>query len=178
VDSIPPPASGDDWVGLTTAELPVATAADWVVLPSCGAVVVFSGTSRDHSGDPAAGTARRGVTVLEYEAYDEEVEPRLHAIVAELRLRWPAVGRVALVHRIGAVAVGSSSVVVAVSAPHRDDAFLAARFGIDTLKATVPIWKKETWTDGTGVASEWGLDAQPIGEVESTRPSAAREGVS
>jgi molybdopterin synthase catalytic subunit len=142
------------------------------VLPSCGAVVVFSGTSRDHSGAPGSATARTGVTVLEYEAYDEEVEPRLRAIVAELRTRWPEVGRVALLHRTGEVAVGASSVVVAVSAPHRDDAFLAARFGIDTLKATVPIWKKETWVDGDDVASEWGLDAQPIGDI----PSKSHEG--
>jgi molybdopterin synthase catalytic subunit len=173
VDSFPPPATGDDWVGLTTSVLPVAAAAEWVVLPSCGAVVVFSGTSRDHSGDVASGTARQGVTVLEYEAYEEEVEPRLAAIVAELRTRWPAVGRVALVHRTGPVPVGESSVVVAVSAPHRDDAFLAARFGIDTLKATVPIWKKETWTDGTDVSSAWGLDAQPITDVRSTPPAHA-----
>jgi len=178
VDTIPPPSSGDDWVGLTTAELPVSAAGDWVVLPSCGAVVVFSGTSRDHSGDAATGTARAGVTVLEYEAYDEEVEPRLRSIVAALREQWPSVGRVALLHRVGPVPVGSSSVVVAVSSPHRDDAFLAARFGIDTLKATVPIWKKETWTDGAEVVSAWGLDAQPIGEVASSRPGSLREGAS
>jgi len=177
VDTFPPPASGDDWVGLTTAALPVAAVGDWVVLPSCGAVVVFSGTSRDHSGDAALGTARTGVTRLEYEAYEEEVGPRLTAIVRELRTRWPDVGRVALLHRTGAVPVAASSVVVAVSAPHRDEAFLAARFGIDTLKATAPIWKKETWTTSSGVASAWGLDARPIGEVAASRPPVAHEGV-
>lgn len=161
VSALEPPATGDDWVALDPAVLPLAAAAEWVVRPSCGASVVFSGTSRDNSG-PADGADRRvGVTVLEYEAYDEQVVPRLRAIVAELRRRWPDTGRVAVLHRVGAVPVGESSVVVAVSAPHRDTAFEAARFGIDTLKATVPIWKKETWADG----SAWGLDAQPIGEV-------------
>ena len=87
--------------------------------------------------------------------------PRLAAIVAEMRHRWPALGRIALVHRTGSVPVGRSSVVVAVSAPHRDEAFAAARFGIDTIKATVPIWKTETWDSG----SEWGLDSQPIAEL-------------
>lgn len=173
VDSFPPPATGDDWVGLTTRVLPVEAAGSWVVLPSCGAVVTFSGTSRDHSGDAASGTAREGVTVLEYEAYDEEVVPRLAAIVAEMRTRWPSLGRVALLHRTGPVAVGESSVVVAVSAPHRDDAFAAARFGIDTLKATVPIWKKETWVDGAEVRSEWGLDAQPITDLPANPAGAS-----
>ncbi len=173
MDSFPPPATGDDWVGLTTRVLPVEAAGSWVVLPSCGAVVTFSGTSRDHSGDAASGTAREGVTVLEYEAYDEEVVPRLAAIVAEMRTRWPSLGRVALLHRTGPVAVGESSVVVAVSAPHRDDAFAAARFGIDTLKATVPIWKKETWVDGAEVRSEWGLDAQPITDLPANPAGAS-----
>jgi molybdopterin synthase catalytic subunit len=138
---------------------------DWAVRPWCGAVVVFSGTSRDHSGG-AGGTAtqpaRNGVTMLEYEAYDDLVVPRLDAIAASVRSQWPELGRLVLLHRVGQVPVGESSVVVVVSAPHRDEAFVAARFGIDALKATVPIWKKETWEGG----SAWGLDAHPIVEVD------------
>ena len=67
-----------------------------------------------------------------------------------------------LLHRVGVVPVGESSVVVVASAPHREEAFAAARFGIDTLKATVPIWKRETWKDG----ESWGLEAQHITEID------------
>ena len=152
-----PPAEHDDWLGLTDDPLPVGAAADWVVLPRCGAVVVFSGTARDHA------PGRDGVERLEYEAYEEHVFPRLAEIAATARTNWPTLGRLALLHRIGVVPVGESSVVVAASSPHREEAFAAARFGIDTLKATVPIWKRETWRDG----ESWGLEAQHISDVES-----------
>lgn len=146
---------GDTWLALGPEPLPVGAAADWAVLPRCGALVVFSGTARDH----AAG--RPGVSLLEYEAYEEQVVPRLAAIAGDCRSRWPDLGRIALLHRVGPVPVGESSVVVAVSAPHRQEAFAAARHAIDTLKATVPIWKRETWEGG----SEWGLDATEVAEV-------------
>ncbi|MDW3220874.1 MAG: molybdenum cofactor biosynthesis protein MoaE [Acidimicrobiales bacterium] len=150
-----PPSDTDDWLGLTEAVLPVGAAADWAVLPRCGAVVLFSGTARDHA------PGREGVEQLEYEAYEEHVVPRLTEIAATMREQWPTLGRVALLHRVGIVPVGESSVVVVASAPHRVEAFAAARFGIDTLKATVPIWKRETWKDG----ESWGLEAQHITEV-------------
>lgn len=123
-----------------------------MVEPRCGAVVTFSGTARDHS------EGRAEVRRLEYEAYEAQVEPALDAIVDELRDRWPDVGRVVLLHRHGDVPIGQSAVLVVVAAPHRDAAFAAARFGIDALKATVPIWKRETWSDGT----DWGLEPQRI----------------
>ena len=151
-----PPKDADTWTGLSAAPLPVESASAWVVRPDCGAVVVFSGTARDHS------EGRPGVDRLEYEAYEEQVVPRLAAIAAAARQRWPELGRVALLHRIGEVPVGESAVVVAVSAPHRGSAFDAARFGIDTLKATVPIWKREDWDGG----SSWGLEPQHLVEVE------------
>ena len=150
-----PPSNGDVWLGLTEAELPVGTAYDWAVRADCGAVVLFSGTARDHA------EGRPGVSVLEYEAYAEQVVPRLAAIADEIKLRWPSTGRIVLLHRTGRLAIGESSVVVAVSAPHRDEAFRAARFGIDTLKSTVPIWKRETWEGG----SDWALNAQELTEV-------------
>ena len=128
-----------------------------MVLPGCGAVVQFSGTARDHSVD------RPGVDRLEYEAYDEVVEPRLDAIASEMRRRWDDLGRIAVLHRVGRVAVGDPAVVVAVSAPHRDAAFEAARFAIDTLKTTVPIWKRERWQGG----ESWGLEPQHIDAVPS-----------
>ena len=126
-------------------------------MPGCGAVVQFSGTARDHSVD------RPGVDRLEYEAYGEVVEPRLDAIVSEMRRRWDDLGRIAVLHRVGSVAVGDPAVVVAVSAPHRDAAFEAARFAIDTLKTTVPIWKRERWQGG----ESWGLEPQHIAGVPS-----------
>jgi len=150
-----PPASGDVWLGLSGDALPVAPASEWVVRPDCGAVVVFSGTARDHA------PGRPGVESLEYEAYDEQVEPRLRAIAEEVRVRWPAVGRIAMIHRVGLVPVGESAVVVAVSAPHRDDAFVAARFCIDAVKASVPIWKHEKWDGG----EDWGHDDRALIEA-------------
>ena len=150
-----PPAEGETWLGLSSRPLPVAAAADWVVRPDCGGVVLFSGTARDHA------EGRPGVTSLTYEAYESQAVPRLRAVAGETRARWPDVGRIALLHRIGTLAIGDSAVVVAVSAPHRDTAFAAARFGIDALKQTVPIWKRETWADG----DSWGLDAHDVADL-------------
>jgi molybdopterin synthase catalytic subunit len=156
----PPTPSGDDWLGVFADPLPVFTAYEWSVLPRCGAAVVFSGTVRDHAAD-GAGNAREGVTHLTYEAYEEQVVPRFASIVAELRRRWPATGRVVVWHRVGVLQLGESSVVVVVSAPHRGEAFDAARFAIDTLKQAAPIWKRESWEDG----DDWALGAHPLGDV-------------
>ena len=151
-----PPVDGDDWLALTSEPLPVADAYEWAVRPGCGAVVLFSGTVRDHAD------GRPGVSLLEYEAYEEQVVPKLADIAAEARRRWPVLGRVALLHRVGPLEVGESSVLVVASAPHRPEAFEAARFGIDTLKATVPIWKRETWEGGV----DWGTCAHDVEHVE------------
>jgi len=156
-----PPRDGDEWVGFSPDPLPIERALDWVVLPSCGAVVLFSGTTRDHA------EGRTDVTSLTYEAYEEQVEPRLSAIAAEIRARWPAVGRLVLLHRIGAVDVGESSVIVIASAPHRPEAFAAARFGIDALKASAPIWKRETWEGG----DDWATGATPVEDVRALTPT-------
>lgn len=145
----------DTWVELTDGELPVAAIYEWALDPAAGAVVLFSGTVRDHAEH------RTGVTQLTYEAYESEVTPRLADIASEMRRRWPGVRKVALLHRVGTLGLTQSSVVVAASAPHRDAAFEAARFGIDTLKATVPIWKQEHHDAGT----DWGLQSQPIAQV-------------
>lgn len=147
----------DDWIELTAAELPVADVAAWVVRPRCGAYVLFAGTVRDHA------EGRAGVTSLEYEAYAEQAVARMQSIADEARGRWPDVGRIALLHRIGELAVAEVSVVVAVSTPHRGEAFEAGRWCIDTLKHTVPIWKKETWADG----ADWGTGAHDVEEVRA-----------
>ncbi len=110
----------------------------------CGAVVLFLGTVRDLTGEQ--------VTVfLDYEAYPPMAEKKLAEIEAEVRRRWP-VGEIAMAHRLGRLGVGEVSVAVAVSTPHRADAFDAGRYAIDTLKELVPIWKKENAPDGH---SEW-----------------------
>lgn len=143
---------GGDWTALVDGPLPVAEASAWVVRPDCGAVVTFTGTARNCS------EGRPGVDRLTYEAYTEQVGPALDRVAADLRSRWPNVGRVVLLHRVGDVAIGQEAVVVAVSAPHRDEAFQAARFAIDAVKETVPIWKRERWQDG----DDWGLGARPL----------------
>ena len=158
----PPDAS--DWCALTDQPLSVGSVYDWAVRPDCGAVVVFSGTVRDHAD------GRAGVSLLEYEAYESQVVPRLRAIAADIRERWPVAGRVALLHRVGPLSLGESSVLVVVSSPHRPEAFEAARHGIDALKATVPNWKREHWDGGV----DWGLastELQAIADLPGS-PSA------
>jgi molybdopterin synthase catalytic subunit len=155
-DGVRPPATGDDWIALTGEPLPVGAAYEWAVVPGCGGTVVFSGTVRDHAD------GRSGVTQLSYEAYAEQAEARLAALAADARRRWPDLGRVVLLHRLGDLALCESSVVVVASAPHRGEAFDAARHLIDTLKETVPIWKKETWEDGT----DWADAAHEVREIE------------
>ena len=106
-----------------------------------GAVVTFHGVVRDHSdGD-------RAVRYLEYEAYPEMAETQMRAIGAEIERRW-GITDVAMVHRIGRVEIGEASVVIAVASPHRGEAFDACEYAIDTLKSSVPIWKKEVFADG------------------------------
>jgi molybdopterin synthase catalytic subunit len=143
------------WIELRPGVLPVGEILDWVQLPGCGAVDLFCGTVRDHS------QGRDGVERLEYEAYDAYVVPRFEEIATEARRRWPEIGRLAIVHRTGNLSVGDVSVVVAVSTPHRSEAFEATQFCIDTLKATAPIWKREVWEDG----ADWGLCAHELTDV-------------
>jgi molybdopterin synthase catalytic subunit len=159
---VQPPSTGDTWCGLGADPLPIGVVYDWCVRPDCGAVVLFSGTVRDHADDHA-GQRRDGVEHLTYEAYEEQVVPTFDTIVAEAREQWPSIGRVVLLHRVGRLGLGESSVVVAVSAPHRPEAFEAARFGIDALKRSAPIWKQESWEGGQG----WGLGAHHIEPVRT-----------
>lgn len=137
---------GQAWLVCTSEPLDLALASTWVVTPECGAVVAFAGTVRDHAD------GRTGVTLLDYEAYDEHVVPVLETVAAAVRSRWPEVGRVVLWHRTGPVELSEVAVVVAVSTPHRDAAFDAARWAIDEVKATAPIWKSEHHDGGVS----WG----------------------
>jgi molybdopterin synthase catalytic subunit len=109
--------------------------------PDCGAVVIFLGTVRDLTGD-------RRTVALDYEAYAGMAEKIMAEIEADTRRRWP-VGDMLLEHRLGHLDVSDISVAVAVSCPHRAQAFEACRHAIDRLKELVPIWKKENWADGS-----------------------------
>jgi molybdopterin synthase catalytic subunit len=110
----------------------------------CGAVVTFLGTVREMTGD-------RRTVALDYEAYPGMAEKKMEEIEIETRQRWP-VGDMMMIHRLGHLELGDVSVAVAVSCPHRAQAFEACRYAIDRLKEIVPIWKKENWADGT---TEW-----------------------
>jgi molybdopterin synthase catalytic subunit len=106
-----------------------------------GAMVVFDGFVRDHSKG-------RRTLYLEYEAYEAMAMAQMQEIAAQLHQRY-AIDRVAMVHRLGRLEIGETSILIAVSAAHRAVAFEACRYAIDTLKSTVPIWKKEYFEDGS-----------------------------
>lgn len=112
--------------------------------PDSGATALFLGTARNHS------PGKHGVTHLEYEAYESQVEAKIDEIVDEAVAKWPVLA-VVVEHRTGRVEVGEASVAVAVATAHREDAFAAAQFLIDTLKERAPIWKREHWPGG----AEW-----------------------
>jgi molybdopterin synthase catalytic subunit len=131
-------------IQLTRAPIDAAALLDRVTTPAAGAVVLFLGTVREF-------TAGRQTTALDYECYPEMAEKQLGELEAEARRRWTLVD-VAMVHRLGRLELAEASVAVAVSSPHRDAAFEAGRWLIDTLKQVVPIWKQENWADGT---TEW-----------------------
>ena len=111
--------------------------------PSVGGIVVFEGVVRDNARD-------KQIRYLEYDVYPEMAIQQIRTIVAEAEGRWE-VERVAVAHRIGRIEIGEASVLIVVATPHRAEAFEACRYIIDTLKTTVPIWKKEVATDG----EEW-----------------------
>ncbi len=110
----------------------------------CGAVVTFLGTVRDLTGD-------RVTVALEYDAYPAMATRIMQEIEDDVRRHWP-VGEIAMEHRLGRLEVGEISVAVAVSSPHRGDAFEACRYAMDRLKELVPIWKQEHGPDGL---TEW-----------------------
>lgn len=130
---------------LTARDIDPRAVEAFVRRPGAGAVVTFHGVTRDH-------TDGRPIEWLEYEAFDEMALPALRVLVDAVAQRWPG-ATAAVVHRTGRVVIGQASVVIAVSAPHRAEAFEACRWVIDTLKTSVPIWKKDVWAGGG--ASAW-----------------------
>ncbi|MEO7019416.1 MAG: molybdenum cofactor biosynthesis protein MoaE [Ktedonobacteraceae bacterium] len=111
-----------------------------VAHPGVGGIVVFEGVVRDNARG-------KQVRYLEYDVYPEMASAKIREIVAEAERRWGA-ERVAVAHRVGRLEIGEASVIIVVASPHRGEAFEACRYIIDTLKATVPIWKKEVATNG------------------------------
>lgn len=111
--------------------------------PSVGGIVVFEGVVRDNARN-------KQIRYLEYDVYEEMARQQIGTIIAETQQRW-GVERVAVAHRFGRLEIGEASVIIVVASPHRAEAFEACRYIIDTLKATVPIWKKEVAITG----EEW-----------------------
>ena len=153
VGIFPPVSGGEGSMGeqtrffeITDKPLSLDDATRRVTRPDCGAVATFAGTVR---GATATGEGVRGTDFLEYEAYSDMAVRKLAQIGDEIRAQWPKVQEVCILHRIGRIEVGEPSVVIAVSTPHRGDGcFDACRYAIERLKAIVPIWKQENWSDG------------------------------
>jgi MoaE-MoaD fusion protein len=137
-----PPVSGGDFL-LSEEPIDVNDVIARVADESAGAIATFLGTTRAHSRG-------RSVVHLDYEAYEGMAEEEMARIAGELKSRYE-ITNVAITHRIGRVGIGETSVAIAISAPHRADAMAACKDAIDTLKQTVPLWKKEVYEGG----EEW-----------------------
>ncbi len=148
--------TGRDWVALAEEPLVPEVLSAWAIRPDCGAVVTFSGTARRSS------TFEHEIIALEYETSTDLALSRLTQLVAIARSRWSDLGAVGIHHRVGRVEVTESAVVVVVSAPHRDAAFLAARFCIDSVKRAVPMWKREFWAGG----SAWSEQCEDLVDLD------------
>jgi molybdopterin synthase catalytic subunit len=133
----------DDWIDILDTPLD-ASATDRVLHPDAGGVTTFLGTTRSEVND-----AGQSLVALDYEAYRDMALKQMQDLAQRARERWPII-KLVLLHRIGRVALAEPSVLIAVSTPHRGEAFEACRFLIDTLKAEVAVWKKEIWADGSG----------------------------
>jgi molybdopterin synthase catalytic subunit len=145
--------SGRITVKLVREPIDVAAVLAGVNSVQAGAVVLFLGTTREFTGG-------RQTASLDYDAYGEMAESKLAELASDACGRWP-IEACAIVHRLGPVGLGEASVAIAVSTPHRQDAFEAGKWLIDMLKIVVPIWKQEHWADGT---TEWvhpGLNVSP-----------------
>jgi len=137
---IPPVSGGAGPFIVTDQEIDVAALRRAVAHPGAGGVVVFHGVVRDNSRG-------RAVRYLEYEAYPAMAERTLAQIAQEIAARW-GLEHVAIAHRVGHLEIGETSVVIAVAAPHRQEAFAACAYAIDRIKQIAPIWKKEFTADG------------------------------
>jgi molybdopterin synthase catalytic subunit len=133
-----------DWIEIIATPLQVAPAVQFVSDAAAGGIDLFLGTTRAEKSVDG-----RELIALDYEAYPEMALTRMRLLVERARAQWPIV-KVAMLHRVGRVALAEPSVIIAVSCPHRGESFAACKWLIDQLKIDVPIWKKEMWGDGTG----------------------------
>jgi len=155
------PAERGDVVQLVREAIRAREIVESLKAPEDGAVVVFDGFARSHSGG-------RRTLYLEYEAYEPMAHMKMREIAAQVRAKF-AIHRLAMVHRLGRVEIGETSVVIAVSAAHRAAAFEACRYAIDTLKRAVPIWKKEHFERGAA----WAEGEAPEKAISSADESTA-----
>ena len=140
-----PPVSGGSRAPrfeITAAPISLDDLAQRVAAPAHGAITLFAGVVRGESG-------AWQTDYLEYEAYAEMATASFQQIADEIRAQWPAITDVVIIHRIGRLDVGETSVGIAVAAAHRQDTFDACRYAIERIKAISPIWKKEVGPDGT-----------------------------
>ena len=140
-----PPVSGGtdrDWLEIHSDPIDPAAAIRFASNPDAGGIDIFLGTTRTQTGE-----GDRTLMALDYEAYTFMALSQFEKMAEEARRKWPVI-KIVILHRTGRVAVGEPSVVVAVSTPHRAEAFEACRWLIDSIKAEVTIWKKEVWSDG------------------------------
>jgi molybdopterin converting factor subunit 1 len=166
-----PPVSGGAMEGLCDiVRKPIRTAelAEALKAPEDGAQVVFEGIVRNHSGG-------RRTLYLEYEAYEPMAIKKMEEIRREVMEKWP-VDHIGIIHRVGRLEIGETSVAIVVTSAHRAAAFEACRHAIDRLKQIVPIWKKEYFEDGAVWADGEGMGG--FQEPDTARPTAEKEGAS
>jgi molybdopterin synthase catalytic subunit len=142
-----------DWIELSSQPLSADSAIRFVTDPAAGGIDIFLGTTRTETSPTG-----KPLVALDYEAYAEMATDQMRALARQARDRWP-ICKLAILHRTGRVMVGDPSVIIAVSSPHRTEAFEACRWLIDTLKATTTIWKKEVWSDGS---TSWVEGTSPV----------------
>jgi molybdopterin synthase catalytic subunit len=154
--------SSDDLILLVHERIDASALIDHVRTAAVGAIVTFDGCVRNQSHG-------RRTLYLDYEAYESMALAKMGEIAAEVHVKFQ-IDRVAIAHRLGRLEIGETSVFIAISAPHRAAAFEACRFAIDTLKRSVPIWKKEYFEDGAVWADG---ELPPVSQDTQTRKSAS-----
>lgn len=136
-----------DFIKLVNERMSIDEISELVKSPKCGAVSLFVGTTRDNCDGFK-------VAKLVYEAYDTMALKAMKRVCMDIRKKWPGVENIAIYHRLGDCPVMEASVVIAVSSPHRQDSLQAVQFAIETLKASVPVWKKEEYEED-GLEPAW-----------------------
>lgn len=151
--------NGPVWVRATFDPIDPALLQAWATTPECGAVTTFLGVVRDHSVD------RHGVTAITYEAYEEVMGSALATAADRVVNEVPSLQRLGIWHRIGRVELGECSLIVVVGTGHRAEGFAACEFAVETVKASLPVWKYEHSSGGDG----WASGGQPLVDLNHER---------